>query len=83
LLKGGCEMSRPKKEKYIPRSISEGKSSPVCISVEKFLEMEDKLKHYETALDEIMETAKEEGSPQDWIYYDMAKEALENFTKSK
>lgn len=38
------KMSRPKKEEYVPRSISEGKPSPVCISVEKFLEMEEEIK---------------------------------------
>jgi hypothetical protein len=46
-------MSRPKKEEYVPRSVSEGKPSPVCISVEKFLEMDEKIKRYEKALKDI------------------------------
>jgi hypothetical protein len=44
-------MGRNKKQLYEPRSIKEGKPSPVCISAEYFL----KLQRYEKALKVIAE----------------------------
>lgn len=85
-------MSRPKKEEYIPRSISEGKPSPVCISVEKFLEMDEKIKQYETALTHILnsDTVFLTGDEDNFTYEkgyklccEIAEKTLDNFTNSK
>ncbi len=48
-------MSRPKKEEYVPRSISEGKPSPLCISVELFLEMERTIKEQREEIERLKE----------------------------